>query len=284
VPRRRPGWTKFTSGHVLIAGGARGLSGAPCLAAEAAQRAGAGYVQVAVPGPVQPAIDMRLLEQMSRGLPDEEGYHAPSGVDTAVEMAERAGAVVLGPGLGRTDAALEFGRRVARGVEAPLLIDADGLNAHAGQLESLAGREHPTVLTPHEGELARLLEKDSDQVGGHRLACAREAAERSGSILLLKGDDTIVARPEGPVAISRGGTPALATAGTGDVLSGLIGALLAKGLDGFEAATLGALAHVRAGLDAAERHGADHVMARDVIDGLPAALTGPGDPGAPGPR
>jgi ADP-dependent NAD(P)H-hydrate dehydratase / NAD(P)H-hydrate epimerase len=209
---------------------------------------------------------------MSRGLPDDDGAHTPVGVEVVEEMAERAGAVVLGPGLGRSEGALEFARLVARAVEVPLLIDADGLNAHAERLDSLGERGAPTVLTPHAGELARLLGVDSEEVSRHRLACAREAAERSGSIVLLKGDDTIVAAPGGPEAVSPGGTPALATAGTGDVLSGLTGALLAKGLGVFEAAALGTLAHVRAGLAAAERHGADHVIAGDVIDALPAGL------------
>ncbi|MDQ5833629.1 MAG: NAD(P)H-hydrate dehydratase, partial [Actinomycetota bacterium] len=130
----------------------------------------------------------------------------------------------------------------------------------------------PTVLTPHEGELGRLLEIDSGEVAAHRLDCAREAARRSGAVVLLKGDDTIVALPGGEVAVSPGGTPALATAGTGDVLSGLIGTLLAKGLDGFEAACLGTVAHVRAAEAAAERWGADHVMAGDVIEALPEGL------------
>jgi ADP-dependent NAD(P)H-hydrate dehydratase / NAD(P)H-hydrate epimerase len=272
-PHRGREGSKFTSGVVVVAGGSAGLTGAPTMAARSAQRAGAGYVQVAVPGPAQQAVDLRLLEQMSRALPDEEGAHTPAGVEVVEEMAERANAVVLGPGLGRSEPALEFARRAARAIDAPLLIDADGLNAHAGVLESLAGRDKPTVLTPHEGELARLLEIGSDEVKAHRLAHVREAAERSGAVVLLKGDDTIVAVPGGPEAISPGGTPALATAGTGDVLSGLIGALLAKGLQALEAAALGTLAHVRAGRAAAERYGVDHVMAGDVIDGLPAGLS-----------
>jgi NAD(P)H-hydrate epimerase len=270
-PRGREG-SKFTSGVVVVVGGSMGLTGAPALAALAAARSGAGYVQVAVPAPVQPAMDMRLLEQMSRALPDADGAHTPAGVADAAEMAERAGAVVLGPGLGRSEDAQEFARELARTVQAPLLIDADGLNAHAERLGSLAGRDAPTVLTPHTGELARLLGTDSEDVGRRRLECAREAAERSGAVVLLKGDDTIVAVPGGPFSISPGGTPALATAGTGDVLSGLIGALLAKGLGGAEAAALGALAHVRAGRAAAERRGADHVIAGDVIEALPEGL------------
>jgi ADP-dependent NAD(P)H-hydrate dehydratase / NAD(P)H-hydrate epimerase len=272
-PRRERSGSKFVSGVVVVVGGSLGLTGAPTMAARSAQRAGAGYVQVAVPGPVQPAVDLRLLEQMSRGLPDEDGFHTPAGVEVVEEMAERAGAVALGPGLGRAPAAQEFARGVARAVKAPLLIDADGLNAHAGRLEELAGREAPTVLTPHEGELGRLLERPSDEIAAHRLAAAREAAQRSEAVVLLKGDDTIVALPSGDVAVNPGGTPALATAGTGDVLSGLIAALLAKGLDGFAAACLGARAHVLAARHAAGRVGVDHTAAGDVIDALPWGLT-----------
>ena len=252
--------------------GARGLTGAPTMAALAAQRAGAGYVQAAVPESTETVFELRLLEAMSRGLPDENGSHTAAGVDPLSELAERAGAVVLGPGLGRSEPAGDFARRAALAIARPLLIDADGLNAHAGLLESLAGRSAATVLTPHAGELARLLETSSDDIGAHRLTRAREAAERSGGVLLLKGDDTIVAAPGGRVAISPGATPALATAGTGDVLSGVIGALLAKGMGPFEAAALGTLAHVRAALTAAERHGSDHVVAGDVIDALPAGF------------
>ena len=275
IPHRPRDGTKFKSGVVAIAGGARGLTGAPTMVALAAARAGAGYVQVAIPESVETVHELRLLEQMTKGLPDEDGAHVPDGVEGVKELAERAGAVVLGPGLGRTDGAMEFARRVAREVEAPLVIDADGLNAHAGDIESLRERSGPTVLTPHAGELGRLLEVESDEVNAHRLALARDAAERSGTIVLLKGDDSLVAKPGGPVAVSPGASPALATAGTGDVLSGVIAAFLAKRLGAFEAAAAAVLAHARAGQEAARRLGADHVVAGDVIDALPAALFGP---------
>jgi hydroxyethylthiazole kinase-like uncharacterized protein yjeF len=272
-PRRGRFGSKFDSGVVAIAGGSRGLTGAPTLAALAAARAGAGYVQVAVPESAQPLLAPRLLEQMAHGLPeDDDGAHSAAGVEPFLELAARAGAVALGPGLGRSPGAVEFAREVAARVEAPLLIDADGLNAHAGRLEDLRRRPAPTLLTPHAGELGRLLERDSAEIGAHRLAAVREAARLSGAVVLLKGDDTIVAAPDGPVAVNPGATPALATAGTGDVLSGLIGALLAKGLDPFAAAALGALAHARAGRAAAARHGADHTIAGDVIDALPDGL------------
>ena len=272
-PRRTPSGSKFESGVVVVVGGSMGLTGAPTMAARSASRAGAGYVQVAVPGPVQQTVDLRLLEQMSRGLPDDDGFHTPAGVADVEEMAERAGAVVLGPGMGRTESAQEFARGVPGAVQAPLLVDADGLNAHAGRLELFRDREAPTVLTPHEAEMGRLLDVGTEEVAAHRLQHAREAAELSGAVVLLKGDDTIIARPDGVVVISPGGTPALATAGTGDVLSGLIGALLAKGMDAFEAAALGVLAHVLAARAAADRVGPDHVMAGDVIEALPKGLT-----------
>jgi NAD(P)H-hydrate epimerase len=272
-PRRERSGSKFVSGVVVVAGGSAGLTGAPTMAARSAARAGAGYVQVAVPASVQPSVELRMLEQMSRALPDADGSHTPEGVAVVEEMAERAGAVALGPGLGRAPAAQEFARGVAAAVAVPLLIDADGLNAHAGRLEALRDRPGPTVLTPHEAELGRLLERPTEEVSEHRLAAAREAAERSGAVVLLKGDDTIVALPGGLAAVNPAGSPALATAGTGDVLSGLIAALLAKGLDAFEAACLGALAHSLAGAAAAQRVGVDHVIAGDVIDALPYGLT-----------
>jgi NAD(P)H-hydrate epimerase len=160
---------------------------------------------------------------------------------------------------------------VAARVQLPMLLDADGLNAHAGRLEDLAQRDAPTVLTPHAGELGRLLEIDSAAVGERRLHHAREAARRSQAVVLLKGDDTIVATPEGMAGVSRGGSRGLATAGTGDVLSGVIGALLSKRLHPFHAACAGTWLHATAGQVAAERLGADVLIARDVIDALPEA-------------
>jgi NAD(P)H-hydrate epimerase len=272
VPHRARDGSKFTSGTVVIAGGAAGYTGAPCMAGLGAQRTGAGYVQLAVPESAQQAVALRLLEAVTRGLPEQDGMHVAAGADEVAELAERAGAVILGPGLGRSDGAREFARAVAQAVDAPLLIDADGLNAHVGALESLAERSAPTVLTPHAGELARLLDTDSDDVAAHRLARARDAAERSGAIVVLKGDDTLVAAPGGPVAVSPGATPALATAGTGDVLSGVIGAILSKGVDAFAATAAGVLAHALAGGVAAERLGADHTVAGDVIEALPEAF------------
>jgi hydroxyethylthiazole kinase-like uncharacterized protein yjeF len=270
VPRRAVSSTKFSSGHVIVVGGSPGMTGAPCLAAMAAMRAGAGYVTACVPRGLWPVIEAKLLEVLSRGMPDDDGSLAPEAVDGVVELAARAGSVVLGPGLG--SGAGEFARLLAGRVEKPLVLDADGLNAHAGEPERLARRRHATVLTPHEGELGRLLGVDSRAVAAERLHHVREAAARSGAVVVLKGDDTLVAAPDGRVAVSPGATPALATAGTGDVLSGVLGALLAKGMEPFAAACAGVTLHALAGRRAAELQGAEGVIASDVITGLPRSL------------
>jgi NAD(P)H-hydrate epimerase len=228
-------------------------------------------------------LQLKLLEGMTRALPEQDGGHTPQGVNEVRALAERADALVLGPGLGRSDGAVDFARVVARDIARPMLIDADGLNSHAGHIDLLKGRPGPTVLTPHAGELARLLRSDSQDVETHRLERVQSAAARSGCVVVLKGDDSLVAAPGGPVAISPGASPALATAGTGDVLSGVIGTFLAKGLGALEAAAAGVLAHAHAGIVAAERHGADHVIAGDVIEAIPEAmrrLRGEGVPGA----
>jgi NAD(P)H-hydrate epimerase len=267
IPRRGAGSTKFDSGHVLVAGGSAGMTGAPCLAAEAAMRAGAGYVTACVPRSLALVFETRLLEVLTRALPDTDGALSAGGVETVLELGRRAGAIVLGPGLGAGGA--DLARELARRAELPLVLDADGLNAHAGRLEDLAGREQPTVLTPHEAELARLLEVDRGAVAAQRLGHVREAAARSGAIVVLKGDDTLVAAPDGTVAVSPGGSPGLATAGTGDVLAGVLGAMLAKGVEPFAAACAAVTLHLRAGRHAAEMHGADGVIASDVIAALP---------------
>jgi NAD(P)H-hydrate epimerase len=274
APRRGPDSTKFSSGEVLIAGGSRGLTGSVCLAAEAAARAGAGYATVAVPADLEPIFEAKLTEVMSVGCPSAEGRLSAAAAKPIAAAAARAAAVVVGPGLGRGDDAAELVAELARRIEAPLVIDADGLNALAGRLDSPAQRGAPTVLTPHAGELGRLLEVGSGEVAAHRLRSAREAAARSGAVVVLKGDDTIVVGPDGEPAINGLASPALATAGTGDVLGGMIAAFLARGLAPRAAAAAAVYAHARAGRVAAERVGAtESVIASDVIAAIPRGLS-----------
>ena len=272
IPRRGSASNKFAAGSVLVCGGSLGLTGAPCLASESAMRAGAGYVTAFVPASLNLIFETRLLEVMTVPLLDQDGSLRPDDVGLVLDRVSRAGALVLGPGLGRQPEAAQLARTLARAAELPLLLDADGLGAHVGELPSLRERSAPTVLTPHAGELARLLGCDSSEVEARRLESVRSAASQAGAIVVLKGDDTIVADPDGRAAISRGGAPALATAGTGDVLSGVIGAYLAKRMDPFHAACAGVFVHAGAGRIAAQEIGPEGVIARDVIEALPRAL------------
>jgi len=283
LPRRGAESTKFSSGHVLVAGGSRGLTGAPRMAALGAMRAGAGYVTACLPASLQAVLATGPPELMTRGLPEEDGGLAPAGVEIVLEASRRGGALALGPGLGRGEHAIAFARALAGSAEVALVLDADGLNAHAGssgahgagRLDDIARREAPTVLTPHPGELARLLDTGTAEIMRERLANVRQAAARAQAVVVLKGDDTLVSDPSGVVAVSPGSSPALATAGTGDVLCGVIAALLAQELPPFVAAAAGVLLHAEAGRLAARAVGApEGVIATDVIASLPAARGG----------
>jgi hydroxyethylthiazole kinase-like uncharacterized protein yjeF len=254
VPLRGPEDTKYTAGSVLVVGGAPGLTGAVCLSAEAAFRADAGYVAVAVPEASLPVVETRLLEAVKTTW---------DGVDEALPKAR---AVAIGPGLGRTDEARALRDRLLEAVDVPVVLDADALFG----LEPRAWRS-PVVLTPHAGELARLLDRESEWVNGHRLAAVRETAERFGCVCLLKGADTLVAGPERGVLVRPVPVPGLATAGTGDVLTGVVAAFLAKGLAPGTAAAAGATAHGLAAARAPSRAG---LVAGDVVAALPLALDG----------
>jgi NAD(P)H-hydrate epimerase len=264
VPRRGPEDNKYTSGHVLLVGGSRGLTGAPCLAAMAALRADAGYVTVAAPTSTLPVLEQRLLEAVKRPLPDEDGIVTEDAADAVVELAGKASSLALGPGLGRGPGPQGLVRRVLAEAAVPAVVDADALF----ELEP-ADWPAPRVLTPHEGELGRLLGRPSKEIGAHRLAAVREAADRFRCVVLLKGADTLVAAPGRGVLISSLGLPSLATAGTGDVLTGIVAAFLAKGMEPQLAAAAGAAAQQRASVEAPQRAG---LVASDLIEALPRVL------------
>lgn len=263
VPRKRADQNKYSAGTVLVVGGSRGLTGAPSLAAEAAFRADAGYVAVAAPESTLPVFEQRLLEAVKLPCPEDDGKIAAPAIEPIVEFAAKAGAVALGPGLGRGPGPKEVVARLLAELEVPVVVDADALF----QLE-LFQRSAPTVLTPHEGELARLLGVESKWVAAHRLEAVQRGATTFNCICLLKGADTLIAEPGSGVLVSSLGTPALATAGSGDVLTGVTAAFLAKGLKARTAAAAAAAACQLASRQIPQRG----AVASDVIDALPAAL------------
>jgi ADP-dependent NAD(P)H-hydrate dehydratase / NAD(P)H-hydrate epimerase len=272
APPRASASTKFSSGQVLIVGGSRGLTGAVSMAALASIRSGAGYATVAVPADLEHIFEIKLTEVMSIGCASRDGRLRPAASEQILGAAERAACVVLGSGMGREQGTQRLIGELAERIEAPLVIDADGLNAFAGRIEKLAERRGPFVLTPHAGEMGRLLDRDSKEIGAKRAESAREAASRSGGIVLLKGDDTIVTDGE-RLAVNAISSPQLATAGTGDVLSGMIAALIARGMDPFAGTCAAVVAHSRAGREAGHRVGHDSVIAGDVIEAIPAGLS-----------
>jgi NAD(P)H-hydrate epimerase len=253
VPRRSARDNKYTSGHVLVVGGSPGMTGAAALCARAALRADAGYVTICAPAESIPVIEELVVEAVKRPLEQVD------------EGAARADAVALGPGLGRDNK--ELVRRLIAEVALPAVVDADALF----ELEP-GGWPAPRVLTPHEGELGRLLGRDSKEIAAHRLASVQEAAEKFNAVVVLKGEDSLVAMPgSAGVLVCALGLPSLATAGTGDVLTGITAAFLAKGMEPHRAAAAACAAQQLAARAAEQRAG---LVASDVVEALPSVLDG----------
>jgi NAD(P)H-hydrate epimerase len=263
---------KGTFGHALVVAGSRGKLGAGLLAAEGAARAGAGLTTLAVPASLQPQAEGRVPEVMTAGVADDGSgtMAAPDDAEMARLIRGRA-AVVCGPGLGEGAGPRAVVGALLDAVAVPLVLDADGLNAVAGT-PLLQGRTAPTVLTPHPGEMARLVGATTDDVQADRLGVARSFAAANGVVVVLKGAGTIIAAPDGRCALSSSGNPGLASGGSGDVLAGVIGGLLAQGLPPFEAATFAVFVHGRAADAIASRRGEVGLLARDLLAELPLAI------------
>jgi hydroxyethylthiazole kinase-like uncharacterized protein yjeF len=269
IPRKTGESSKYRAGSVLIVGGSPGLTGAPMLAALAAFRADAGYVTVAAPESALPALEARLLEVVKWPLPeDAAGRLLPRAADSVLEAAAKADVVAIGPGLGRSDGTRELVRVLLERLEVPVVLDADALWG----LDPFE-RRPATVLTPHAGELARLLGVESREIDAHRLESVRRAASLFGSVVLLKGTDTLVTAPREGILVAAYGSPSLATAGTGDVLTGIVAAFLAKGVEPRFAAAAAAVAHGVASRLVENQAG---LMASDLLPGIQRALGGEG--------
>jgi NAD(P)H-hydrate epimerase len=278
LPPRRPDAHKGSHGRVLVIGGSSGLTGAAALAATAALRAGAGLVTVATPARLQGVMACKLTEAMTFPLPDTaEGTVCAEAVTVALERARGASAVVLGPGLGQGAGPREFARAFSCRCPAPLVVDADALS----MVEPEVDRDSPLILTPHPGEASRLLQCEVAEIAADRLLAARELAARYRAVVVLKGARTVVTAPGSGAFIDPTANPALATGGTGDVLAGAIGALLAQGCPPLEAAVAGVYLHGVSGGLASRELGDAGVLAQEVAEALPrarrAVLEAPGE-------
>jgi NAD(P)H-hydrate epimerase len=276
-PLRRRDAHKGDFGHLLIAAGSVGKAGAAVLAAGGALRAGAGLVTIATPEPCLAVVGAARPEAMTEPLPaTTRGGLAESGLARLIELAGERDAVVLGPGLGQDPSTRALVRAFVRECPVPIVIDADGLNAlaaAAGEASGLAAlkRDTPAVLTPHPGEMARLLGAKVPAVQRDRPGRAVAVARETGAVVVLKGERTLVAEPSGRAAVTAAGNPGMATGGTGDVLAGVVGSLLARN-GSLLAATAAVVAHGRAGDLAARARGEEGMTAGDVVEALPEAI------------
>jgi len=274
LPERLPSSHKGTFGHAGIIAGSVGKTGAAALAARAALRIGAGLVTVATPSSVNDVLEAKLLEAMTMPMPETKARTlARSGLDRVVAFIQARTAIAIGPGLSTHPETVELVQSIMKRLDRPSVLDADALNALAGRASLLTECKTPPILTPHPGEMARLeVDATTQTVNADRIGTARRFARERGVFVVLKGARTVIARPDGLVAICPTGNPGMATAGTGDVLTGMIVGLLAQRVPAWEAACAATYFHGSAG-DLASKHlGQPGMLAGDLISQIPYAL------------
>ena len=275
-------------GRVFIVGGSAGMSGAPVLAARAAQLAGAGLVTIAAPACLQSVLASKIDEQMSLAFPDADGAFAANASEKLLDELGKGSAVCLGPGMTMQSGAATVARELIARLERPLIVDADALNALAEAPETARQRDDfknaPLILTPHPGEAARLLGTTTDLVQSNRRQSALDLASRYNAIAVLKGRHTLIAAPDGRISVNTTGNPGMATGGAGDTLTGILGGIVAQcveqqkrksadeALDLFEGVALGVWLHGKAGDFAAEAVGEASLVASDIARFLPEAI------------
>lgn len=275
LPQRAPTAHKGSCGSVTVIAGSAGMTGAAALTAEAALRAGAGRVRLGSPASLHDILETKVTEAMTHPLPEVRRYRCLSlrGLGAALELIGSCDAVALGPGLGRHRETVEFVRRILMQPDLPpMVLDADGLYALGDDRSLLSALTTPLVLTPHVGEMERLSGRPAEQILADPVGSACELVEKTGVVVLLKGAPTVVAAPDGRVFVNPTGNSGMATAGAGDVLTGLIAGLLAQGVAALEAACLGAFLHGTAGDLARDEQGEWGLIAGDLLKHLPASF------------
>ncbi|HHX51127.1 MAG TPA: NAD(P)H-hydrate dehydratase [Clostridia bacterium] len=270
LPARNLTAHKGTFGHVLAVGGSEGLTGAISLAAAAALRSGAGLVTAAVPKSLHPIMEMKTTEIMTKPLPETEaGSIGLEGLEAILSLGKKASCILLGPGMSEHPSTASLIRSLLPKLTQPLVLDADALNIVSETPEMLASLQAPLVLTPHPGEMGRLLGISSREVQQNRVQVVREASRQWGAVVVLKGARTLIGDPRGELLVNMTGNPGMATGGSGDVLAGMIAGLMGQGLDPLVAAGIGVYAHGAAGDRAASVKGLMSLCAGDLLDYLP---------------
>ncbi len=273
LPKRAVDGHKGSFGQTLFIGGAAGYLGAPCFAALSFLKAGGGYSRLATPASITPFISMQAGEIVF--LPQDEtagGSIALANRDSLLELAATQDMVVLGPGLSLDEESQQLARELASAIEKPLLIDGDGITALCGNLQILRNRQTPTILTPHLGEMSRLTGCSIAEIDADKIGILQQTAADLGAIIVLKGAHSLIGLPDSRVFINLSGNSGMATAGSGDVLTGAIAALHCLGFPLSEAVCQGVFLHGLAGDLAADERGEDGMTARDILEQLPLAI------------
>jgi NAD(P)H-hydrate epimerase len=272
VPRRGATSHKGSAGHLLVVAGSQGKTGAALLSGDAALRAGAGLVTIATTGAGQQALDAKVVEIMTARHSDGEDADPRTSASVIATLAVRARAVAIGPGIPTGPNMRGVVRELVSRTSAPMVIDADALNLLGPDIvRVLQLVDAPRILTPHPGEMGRLMGRSTEEVQADRLGTARQLATRTNAVVVLKGARTLVAAPDGTVFINPTACGALATAGSGDVLTGVIGALLAQGMEPLAAARTGVFIHGAAGEAVAARFGSG-AKAGDLPDAIAGVI------------
>ena len=273
LPERKVESHKGDYGHLLVVAGSKGKPGAARMVAEGAFRAGVGLVTVATPESVQPILAPQVMEMMTEPLPEtREGTVSSKAGARVLKLLDGKGVLTLGPGLTTAAETQSFIREMVAETRVPLVLDADGLNAYQGHTELLSGKDRPLILTPHPGEMGRLVGMSAEAVQQDRLAICRKFAQEHHCFVTLKGHRTLIADPDGNVWVNPTGNPGMATAGSGDVLTGILSGFVSQGIPILHAILLGVYLHGLAADLCAQRRGELPLMARDIVEHLPEAM------------
>lgn len=273
IPPRREDTHKGDFGHVFVIAGSRGMTGAAYLASQAAMLSGSGLVTLGIPKSLNPIMEVKLTEAMTLALPEiKEGAFSDSAEKEILDFSKKVNVIALGPGLSRHEATQRLVINLVKKLEKPLVLDADGLFAVSKNIAILKGRSFPTVLTPHPGEMARLVGKEARAIQANREKAASDFAKKHNVILVLKGYRTVVADPKGQNYVNKTGNSGMSSGGVGDVLTGMIASFIGQGINPYSAAVIGVYLHGLAGDIAAKEKGQFSLIATDILAKLPEAI------------
>lgn len=273
LPKRKSDTHKGTYGRVGIIGGSRGMTGAPYLSSQAALRVGAGLVYTIVPKSLETIMCIKLTEVIVKSIEDKgKGHFVKESIIEVLGTTKDMDVIAIGPGLGIDIERIYFLEEIIKSSKIPMVIDADGINCISHNPNILLNSKKDIIITPHPGEMARLLKKSIKEIQGNREYYAKYAAKKYNIYVVLKGHNTIVASPNGEIYVNNTGNPGMATAGSGDLLTGIILGLWGQGLSSFDAAKLGVYFHGIAGDLACEDKGEYGVIATDILENIPRSM------------